>query len=87
MNDFIEFKAVFTEPEAPQDLKSFCRLDSIDYMYINTAGDDKDNTGDYYVWLKLRSGETIPCFAGTKEHCKERYEMIKSDLLKTQQSG
>ena len=80
---FIEFNAVFIESEAPE-VKAFCRLDSIDYMYINTAGDDTDNTGDYYVWLYLSNGEHVPCFAGSLESCKERYEMIKKDIIKSE---
>lgn len=78
---FIEFKSVFVEPEAPE-VKSVCRLESVDYIEINTAGDDTENTGDYYVWLALRGGEKIPCFRGTLQACKICYEKIVSFLDK-----
>ena len=77
--NFIEFKSVFVEKEAPT-VKSFCRLEAVDFVEINTAGDDTDNTGDYFVWLSLRGGEKAPCFRGTLEACKKCYEMIICDM-------
>ena len=79
----IEFNSVFVESEAPKT-KSFCKVESIDFMDINTAADDTENTGDYYVWLTLRSGKVVPCFRGTLEACQERYEMIKADMIKSE---
>ena len=78
---FIEFKSVFIESEAPE-VKSACRLEAVDHIEINTAGDDTENTGDYFVWLTLRGGEKIPCFGGTLEACKICYEKILSLLDK-----
>ena len=79
----IEFDSVFAESEAPK-IKSFCKVESIDFMDINTAADDTENTGDYYVWLTLQSGKVIPCFRGTLEACQERYEMIKADMIESE---
>ena len=62
--NFIEFESVFLEKDAPKS-KSFCRLHSIEYVDINTAKEDIENKGSYYVWLTLRSGKTVPCFCGT----------------------
>ena len=81
---YIEFNSVFVESEAPK-IKSFCKVESIDLMDINTAKDDTENTGDYYVWLTLRSGKVIPCFRGTLAACQERYEMIKADMIESEQ--
>ena len=79
---FIEFTSVFVESEAPK-VKAFCRLESVDFVDINTAESDTENKGDYYVWLTLRGGKVVPCFRGTLELCQERYEMIIGDLKKT----
>lgn len=72
---FIEFPSVFVQKEAP-DTKTVVRIDSIEMIQINTSGDDKDNTGDYFLWLYLRSGDVKSCFRGTLEECKERYEKL-----------
>ena len=73
---FIEFPSVFVEKDAP-DTITMCRIESIELVQINTAGNDKENTGDYYVWLYLKSGQTEPCFAGTLEECKEAYRKLQ----------
>ena len=79
----IEFNSVFVESEAP-DTKSFCKVESIDLLDINTAEDDTENTGDYYVWLYLRGGKIVAAFRGTLEACQERYEMIKADMIESE---
>ena len=79
----IEFNSVFVKSEAPET-QSFCKVESIDFMDINTAADDIENTGDYYVWLTLRSGKVVSCFRGTLEACQERYEMIKADMIESE---
>ena len=76
---FIEFKSVFMEPEAPE-VNTLCRVESIDLMEINTAGDDTENTGDYYVWLTLKSGEMTACYRGTLDECKTHYENMKKGM-------
>ena len=48
MGLYIEYYSVFTESNAPK-IKEMCKLSSIVHMSINTAKDDEDNTGDYYV--------------------------------------
>ena len=49
-------------------------------MEINTAGDDTENTGDYYVWLTLKSGEITACYRGTLDECKAQYENMKKGM-------
>ena len=78
---YIEFDAVFVEGDAPK-VKSLCKLSSIEHVEVNTAGDDTENTGDYFVWLTLSSGSVNACFRGSLEACKERYEQVKADILK-----
>ena len=78
---YIEFDAVFVEGDAPK-VKSLCKLSSIEAVEINTAGDDVENTGDYFVWLTLSSGSVTPCFRGTLEACEEHYGQVKADILK-----
>ena len=73
---FIEFKSVFMEPEAPE-VNTLCRVESIDLIEINTAGDDTENTGDYYVWLTLKSGNLVACYRGTLDECKAEYARLK----------
>ena len=70
---YIKFQAVFVEKDAPE-VESLCKLESIDHIEINTAGDDTENIGDYFVWLTLQSGTVVPCYRGTLDACKEQYE-------------
>ena len=81
---YFEFNSVFVESEAPE-VKSLCKLESIDHIEINTEAEDTENTGDYYVWLTLRGGRSIACFRGTLEACQAQYEMIKADMIEIQQ--
>ena len=74
---FIEFKSVFMEPESPE-VNKLCRVESIDQIEINTAGDDTENAGDYYVWLTLKSGEMTACYRGTLDECKAHYARIRT---------
>ena len=83
---YIEFESVFVEGEAPK-VKSLCKLISIEAVEINTAGDDVENTGDYFVWLTLSSGSVTPCFRGTLEACEEHYEQVKADILKAAENS
>ena len=80
---YIEFNSVFVESEAPKT-KAFCKVDNIVFMDINTSADDIENTGDYFVWLYLQGGHTVAAFRGTLEACQERYERIKSDMIKSE---
>ena len=81
MGLYIEYYSVFTESNAPK-IKEMCKLSSIVHMSINTAKDDEDNTGDYYVQLQLSSGLAVPCFAGSLQACQEQYELIKTEMSK-----
>ena len=75
---FIEFKSVFMEPEAPE-VNTLCRVESIDLIEINTAGDDTENTGDYYVWFTLKSGNMVAYHRGTLDECNAEYKKIREN--------
>ena len=77
---FLEFKTIYTESEAPKHLKEIINIDSIDRIFINTAGDDNDNNGDYYVWVDIRNGNTIPIHVGNINDCVDFYNSLKRKL-------
>ena len=79
---FQEVATIYTDQEAPEGLKSLINIWAVDYISINTAGDDTDNTGDYYVWAYMRSGVVIPIYQGDLESCKDFYERFKSGMSK-----
>ena len=74
--DFLEVESVFTEVDAPKP-KELIKVAAIQRVHINTAGDDTENTGNYYVWVTLGHGAIISCFEGTLSECQAKYEHIK----------
>ena len=78
---FLEVDTIYIEKDAPK-VKQMIKLSSITNLYINTAGDDKDSSGDYYVWVSLESGQEKAIFAGTLHGCQIFYLDIKEKLTK-----
>ena len=77
---FQTFKCVFLEGDAPKALQYHVNTDSILYVSVNTAGDDTENTGPYYVWLWLIGGECLAVFKGTQLECQKHFHEVKAVL-------
>ena len=77
--NFQSFNCVYDELNAPDNLEYHVDVDKINYVSLNTAGDDEENTGDYFVWIHI-AGDALAVFRGTKTECKAYFDEIKAVL-------
>ena len=77
---FQTFKCIYIEEDSPEDLEYLININEIEYVSVNTSGSDTDNIGPYFVWIYLKSGECLAVFCGTKEECKDHFNLIKKIL-------
>ena len=78
--NFKTFYCVYESPNAPRDLEYHVNIGEIAYISVNTAGDDTENKGDYFLWLHMRNGDYLAVYRGTKDACKTHFCSVKAVL-------
>ena len=80
MPKFLEYNSIYIDKDFPE-VPEMLRCSSIEGLFINTAGDDTDNSGPCYLWATTKSGEMTPIFEGTIDEVKNRYKEVQAIIV------